>query len=64
MLVTFKDLWLLFRIPYTRQHILRLQHAGKFPLRRKVGNLNFWTRDEVETWLQNLRKPNGPSMRG
>ena len=60
MLVTFKELRKLFGIPFTRQHILRLQAVGRFPLRRKVGNLNFWTREEVEEWLRNLKRPNDP----
>ena len=60
-LATFKDLYIIWRIPFSRQHILRLQKAGKFPLRRKIGNLNFWTYEEVEAWVKGLWKP-GPTL--
>ena len=40
-LVTYRDLKA-FGIPYTPQHILRLQKQGLFPLRRKLGNFNFY----------------------
>lgn len=59
-LVTYKELRLLFNIPFSRQHILRLQVAGKFPLRRKVGNVNFWVYDEVAAWIEKLQKPATP----
>lgn len=64
-LVTFKDLWLIWRIPFRRQSIYRLQHPKKgppkFPLRRKVGNLNFWTYDEIDEWVRTMWRPNGPA---
>ncbi|HEY5831923.1 MAG: helix-turn-helix transcriptional regulator [Hyphomicrobiaceae bacterium] len=55
-LVTYPQLKELFGIPYTPQHILRLQKAGKFPLRRKLGNFNFWLWEDIETWIRELRK--------
>jgi predicted DNA-binding transcriptional regulator AlpA len=57
MLITYKQFYKLFGIPFSRQHILRLQKAGKFPLRRKVGNLNFWTYEEVKRWIDGLWRP-------
>ncbi len=57
MLITYKELRRQFNIPFTRQHILRLEKAGRFPLRRKVGNLNFWTVDEIREWIEKLWKP-------
>jgi prophage regulatory protein len=59
-LVTFDELKTRFGIPYTPQHILRLQKAGKFPLRRKLGNLNFWLYDEITAWIAGLWKPSMP----
>jgi predicted DNA-binding transcriptional regulator AlpA len=49
-----------FGIRFSRQHILRLQAVGKFPLRRKIGNVNFWTVDEIRNWIENLPKPPAP----
>ena len=61
-LVTFKQLRSLFGIPFTPQHILRLQKAGRFPLRRKQGNCNFWLYAEVEEWVAKLEVAQpGPS---
>ena len=62
-LVTYKELRLLFNIPFSRQHILRLQAAGKFPLHRKIGNQNFWTADEIREWIEQLRRP-APTLEG
>ena len=56
-LVTYKELYLLYGIRFTRQHVLRLQKAGLFPLRRKVGNLNHWLAEEIEAWIAGLRRP-------
>jgi len=40
-------------IPYGMQHIKRLEDAGKFPKRVKLGaNRVAWVRDEVEAWLE------------
>jgi prophage regulatory protein len=58
-LVTYKGLRDL-GIPFSPQHILRLQKAGKFPLRRKVGNFNFWLYDELIAWINGLWKPSMP----
>ena len=39
-------------VPYTGQHILRLEKDGKFPRRIRVGaNRVAWLLSEVEAWL-------------
>ena len=39
-------------IPFTRQHVLRLENVGKFPKRLKVGNRRIgWLYTEIETWI-------------
>ena len=55
MLITYPQLKELFGIPYTPQHILRLQKQGRFPLRRKSGNFNFWLYDDVKRWVESLQ---------
>jgi prophage regulatory protein len=40
------------KVPYTRQHVGRLERAGKFPKRVKVGeNRVAWLESEVEDWI-------------
>lgn len=53
-LVTFHELKSLYGIPYTPQHILRLQKAGRFPMRRKLGNFNFWMHEDIAHWIDTL----------
>ena len=39
-------------VPYTPQHILRLEKQGKFPRRVQVGpNRVAWLESEVEAWV-------------
>ena len=39
-------------VPYTPQHILRLEKMGKFPKRVRVGeNSVAWLLTEVERWI-------------
>lgn len=39
-------------VPYTGQHILRLEKSGKFPRRIKVGpNRVAWLLSEIEAWV-------------
>lgn len=39
-------------VPFTRQHILRLEKAGKFPLRFKIGARRVvWLLSEIEAWV-------------
>ncbi|MFO1036310.1 MAG: AlpA family phage regulatory protein [Geminicoccaceae bacterium] len=43
------------RVPYTRQHLSRLEKAGSFPRRVQIGpNSVGWFEHEVEEWLANL----------
>lgn len=43
---------LLVLIPYTIQHIYRLEKAGRFPRRVRVGaNRVAWVLSEVEAWM-------------
>ena len=39
-------------IPFTRQHVLRLEKAGKFPRRIQIGTRRVgWLYTEIETWV-------------
>ena len=41
------------KVPFTRQHVGRLERAGKFPRRVKVGELRVaWLESEVEAWIK------------
>ena len=43
---------ILFRVPYSEAHIWRLEKAGKFPRRVRLGaNRVGWVESEVEAWL-------------
>ena len=40
-------------IPYTPQHILRLEKQGKFPKRIQVGERRVgWLLSDVESWIE------------
>lgn len=40
-------------VPFCRQHILRLEKAGRFPLRVRIGqNRVGWVYDEIVTWIE------------
>ena len=50
-LITKKELSLI--IPYTHQHILRLEKRGQFPRRIQVGpNRVAWLLSEIEAWIE------------
>lgn len=39
-------------VPYSRNHLRRLEAAGQFPRRIRLGaNRVAWLREEVEQWL-------------
>jgi prophage regulatory protein len=41
-------------VPYSPQHIRRLEYANQFPRRVRIGaNRVGWVREEVELWLAN-----------
>lgn len=48
-------------VPYTPQHILRLEKLGRFPKRIRFGERRVgWLLSDVETWIA-TRKAAGPS---
>jgi prophage regulatory protein len=50
--VSKKELKTLCGIPYSHQHIARLEKAGKFPKRIQVGQCRVaWLFSEVEAWM-------------
>ena len=52
-LVSKKELRTVCGIPYTPQHIARLEKAGRFPQRIKLGpNRVAWVLSEVEAWVR------------
>lgn len=52
-LVTKKELRTLLGVPYSPQHIARLEAAGRFPKRIKLGeNRVAWLQAEVEKWIE------------
>ena len=58
-IVTQKELRQL--VPYTPQHILRLEKAGKFPLRIRLGqNRVGWMLIEIEAWIASRRAASPP----
>lgn len=49
-LITMSEL--LAIVPFTRQHILRLEKRGRFPRRLRIGeNRVVWLRYEIEDWI-------------
>jgi prophage regulatory protein len=59
-LITWPELETL--VPYGRQHILRLERDGKFPLRIQLGPGRVaWRLSEVEEWLASRAR--GPAPR-
>lgn len=45
-------------VPYTPQHILRLEKAGKFPRRIRLGgNRVGWRLVDIEDWLNSRLPP-------
>ena len=56
-------------VPYSRQHVTRLEHAGQFPTRVRVGAGRVaWRASEVQEWIESRQRgtleiPRGASMR-
>lgn len=45
------------KVPYTPQHILRLEKEGRFPKRLQLGpNRVGWVEHEVDSWIENLMR--------
>ena len=54
--LTFRQLRAEKGIPYSRVHVDRLEKAGNFPRRIKLGaNSVAWFEDEVDAWLEERR---------
>jgi len=52
---------LLQKVPYSVQHIGRLERAGRFPRRIKLGtNSVGWVEEEVDAWLEERARQRGP----
>ena len=51
-------------IPYSRQHIARLEQAGRFPKRVRLGNgprsRCGWVYDEVQEWIERCMNDRTP----
>jgi prophage regulatory protein len=48
------------RVPYTRQHLMRLEKAGAFPRRVQVGgNRVAWIESEVNDWIDGRASQRG-----
>ena len=51
-LVSKKELRSVYGIPYSFQHVARLEKAGQFPKRLQLGaNRVAWLCNEVEEWI-------------
>ncbi|MHB1100996.1 MAG: helix-turn-helix transcriptional regulator [Burkholderiales bacterium] len=51
-LVSKKELRSVYGIPYSFQHIARLEHQGQFPKRLRLGACRVaWVVEEVESWI-------------
>ncbi len=62
-LVSRKQLKLDFGIPYSIQHIARLERAGQFPKRVRLGECRVaYVAEEVAAWIdQRLKQRDNPS---
>ena len=62
-IVTRKELRLI--VPYTPQHILRLEKRGKFPKRIRIGERRVgWRLSDVEAWLAERSAESGAPKKG
>ena len=51
-LVTKKELKIVFGVPYSFAHIARLEAAGQFPKRVRLGACRVaWVSEEVQAWI-------------
>jgi prophage regulatory protein len=57
-LVDKKGLKTIYGIPYSHQHIARLEKAGKFPRRMQLGQCRVaWYCSAVEAWIASRSQP-------
>ena len=48
------------KVPYTRQSIWRLERAGKFPRRVRLGSRRIaWVASEIEAWIEEAKAKRG-----
>lgn len=51
------------KVVYSIQHITRLEQAGRFPKRVRLGeNRVAWLESEVDEWIQQRLNERAPSM--
>jgi len=59
-LVTYPDLSRIYGITYSRRQLQRLEDAGKFPRRLKMGDAVqarvAWNETEIEAWLDQAKR--------
>ena len=55
-LVTWKELKSTYGVPYSAQHVMRLEAAHRFPKRLKLsayrGGRVAWVAEEIEQWIK------------
>ena len=52
-LVSKKELKSIYGVPYSVQHIARLELAGRYPKRIKLGQCRVaWLSEEIEAWIE------------
>jgi prophage regulatory protein len=62
-LVSKKELQKVYGIPYSFQHIDRLEKQGRFPKRITLGECRVaWLAEEVEDWIQVRIRASRPSI--
>jgi prophage regulatory protein len=55
-LLTFSDLAAM-GLPFTRQHLARLEHTNSFPKRLQLGsNRVAWRQSEIQDWLNSRER--------
>ena len=55
-LVTWRELKEIYRLPWSRQHVGRLEKVGRFPKRVKLNNFRCcWIREEIEKFIMSCR---------
>jgi prophage regulatory protein len=61
-LVSKKELKIVFGVPYSFAHIARLEAAGQFPKRVRLGACRVaWLAAEVQNWIRAGREWSGPN---